>query len=218
MYNNIETILTLAKMLSKTLGKFMQITVSDTQQYIFAENVIENEAVVGEAICDNEQYFLEDLEISQLPFVANYKSLSHNMIKLRSSTFFFKDEQGKIEYMLSITTNVDEFLYVREILDIFTNGNPSPAITTPASKSPAVDRIPKLNLSIHDIIDLVIAEGQKRYDTVVNRMTKMEKQSLISELYSRGVFLIKGAVTETATKLNYSEATIYRYLQKLEEE
>lgn len=218
MYNNIETILTLAKMLSKTLGKFMQITVSDTQKYIFAENVIENEAVVGEAICDNEQHFLEDFEISQLPFVANYKSLSHNMIKLRSSTFFFKDEQGKIEYMLSITTNVDEFLYVREILDIFTNGSPSPAITEHASKSPAIDQIPKLNLSIHDIIDLVITEGQKRYGTVVSRMTKLEKQSLIREMHSRGVFLIKGSVTETATKLNYSEATIYRYLQKLEEE
>ncbi|GKX28339.1 hypothetical protein SH1V18_08190 [Vallitalea longa] len=219
MYNNIETILTLANMLSKTLGKFMQITVNDTKKYIFAENVIENEAVVGEAICDNEQYFLENNEIRQLPFVANYKSLSHNMIKLRSSTIFFKDEEGNIEYMLSITTNVDKFLYVREILDIFTNGNPSPAITEEdSSKSQSIDRVPKLNLSISDIIDLVISEGQERYGTVVSRMTKLEKQSLIRELHSRGAFLIKGAVTETATKLNYSEATIYRYLQKLEEE
>jgi len=216
MYNNIKTIITLANMLSKTLGNFMQITVSDTQNYLFVENVIENEAVVGEAICDNERYFLEDAEIRQLPFVTNYKSLSHNMIKLRSSTFFYKDEKGTIEYLLSITTNVDQFIYVREILDVFTNGSPTPSV--PTSKSPVIDRIPKLNLSIHDIIDSTIAEGQRRYGTVLLRMTKLEKQSLIREMHSRGAFLIKGSVTEIATKLNYSEATIYRFLQKLEEE
>lgn len=218
MYTNISTIITLANMLSKTLGKFMQITVSDTKKYILVENVIENEAVVGNTICDNERFFLEDPEICQLPFVTNYKSLSHNMIKLRSSTFFFKNEEGTIEYLLSITTNVDEFLYIREILDVFTNGSSAPVINSQESNSSAIDRIPKLNMSIHDILDSIIAEGQKRYGTVVKRMTKLEKQSLIRELHSRGAFLIKGAVTETAIKLNYSEATIYRFLQKLEEE
>lgn len=211
MYHNIESILTLANMLSKTLGKLMQITVSDTQKYLFAENVIGNEAVVGQQISDNEKYFLEDHDLKQLPFVVNYKSLSHDMNKLRSSTYFFKDENGDIEYLLSITTKVDEFVYIREILDVFTNGSPASAISTPA-----VDRIPKLNLSMHDLIDTVIAEGQNRYGTVVKRMTKMEKQSLIREMHSRGAFLIKGAVTEAAQKLEYSETTVYRYLQKLE--
>jgi len=218
MYNNIDTIITLANMISKTLGKFMQITVSDTQHYIFAENVIENEAIVGEAICDNERYFLDDSEICQLPFVANYKSLSQSLKKLRSSTFFFKDEEGNIEYLLSITTNVDEFLHVREILDVFTNGSLAPNMDANESSSTAIDNIPKLDMSIHSILDSIIAEGQKKYGTVVKRMTKLEKQSLIREIHSRGAFLIKGAVTETAAKLNYSEATIYRFLQKLEEE
>lgn len=211
MYHNIENIITLANMLSKTLGKLMQITVSDTEKYLFAENVIGDEAVVGQAISDNEKFFIQDSDLKQLPFVVNYKSLSHDLNKLRSSTYFYKDEQGNIEYMLSITTNVDEFLYIREILDVFTNGSPAPSINTPA-----IDNIPKLNMSMHDLIDTVIAEGQKRYGTVVKRMTKMEKQSLIREMHSRGAFLIKGAVNEAATKLNYSEATVYRYLQKLE--
>ena len=211
MYHKIENILILANMLSKTLGRFMQITVSDTQTYLFAENVIGNEAVVGQDISDNEKYFLDDKDLKQLPFVVNYKSLSHEMNKLRSSTYFFKDEEGNIEYLLSLTTNVDEFIHIREIMDIFTNGK-----LAPVRKSLEIDHIPKLNLSIHDLIDTVITEGQKRYSTTVKRMTKMEKQSLIREMRSRGAFLIKGAVNEVATKLDYSEATIYRYLQKLE--
>lgn len=210
MYNNIDNILTIANMLSKTLGKFAQITVSDTKKYLFAENIIENEAAIGKEISDNEKFFLSDADLSQLPFVVNYKSLSANLRKLRSSTLYFKDEQGNIEYMLSITTNVDELLYVREILDVFTNGGPT------APSPTVVDSIPKLNLSVNDIIDNVIVEGQKRYETTVSRMTKKEKESLIREMHSRGAFLIKGSVQEVATKLNYSEATIYRYLQKLE--
>ena len=210
MSNNIDNILIIANMLSKTLGKLTQITVSDTHKYLFAENVIDDEAAVGQEISDNEKYFLIDSDLSQLPFVVNYKSLSSNLQKLRSSTLFFKDDNGKIEYMLSITTNVDELLYVREIIDVFVNGSPA------SPNSASVDSIPKLNLSIHDIIDNVIAEGQKRYNTVVQRMTKPEKESLIREMHSRGAFLIKGAVPEVAAKLNYSEATIYRYLQKLE--
>lgn len=211
MYHNIETIISLANMLSKTLGKFMQITVSDTEKYLFVEGAIDDDTAVGHEISDNEKYFIQDPELRQLPFIINYKSLSQNLNKLRSSTYFFKDEDGHIEYMLGITTNVDEFLYVREILDVFTNGSPSPSVTTPK-----VDQIPKLNLSIHDLIDNVIVEGQDRFGTTVKRMTKSEKQSLIREMHSRGAFLIKGAVTEAAEKLNYSETTIYRYLQKLE--
>ncbi len=43
-----------------------------------------------------------------------------------------------------------------------------------------------------------------------------EKQSLIREMFSRGVFLIKGAVSEVSGKTGNSEATIYRYLKELE--
>ncbi len=218
MHNNLDTIIKFASMLSKTFGKLIQITVSDKEKYIFVENVIENEAFVGGTISDNERYFLEDPEISKLPFIANYKSLSHNMTKLRSSTFFFKDEKSNIEYLLSITTNVDDLIQVRGIFDIFINGHPTPTDEMSKYKSPNIDGVPKLNLSITEIIEAVVQEGQKRFGTIVKRMTRKEKESLIREIHSRGLFLIKGAVTETADKLNYSEATIYRYLQKLEEE
>jgi len=135
------------------------------------------------------------------------------MKKLRSSTFFYKDDQGRIEYLLSITTQVDEFLYLRDVIDTFVNGNR----LSPALETDKIDQTPKLDLSARDLIDAVIVEGQKRYNTTVERMTKLEKQSLIREMRSRGVFLIKGAVNEAARKLDYSETTVYRYLQKLDQ-
>ena len=47
-------------------------------------------------------------------------------------------------------------------------------------------------------------------------MSLKEKQSLIREMFARGVFLIKGAVVEVSVKLGNSEATVYRYLKELE--
>lgn len=218
MDNNIKTIISFANMLSKTFGKFMQITISDTQKRIFVDNVIENEAFVGGALSDNERFFLENTEIKKLPFIANYKSVSTKMTKLRSSTFFFKDKKGNIEYLFTITTNVDDFMYLRGVFDIFINGCQSSASVEEEIETAAIDNVPKLNLSINEIVDTVVNEGEKRYGAIVKRMTRKEKESIIREIHSRGIFLIKGAVTETAEKLNYSEATIYRYLQKLEGE
>jgi predicted transcriptional regulator YheO len=171
------------------------------------------EKVAGTPIGDDERYFLENIELSKLPFVVNYKSLLPNMTKLRSSTYFFKDDNtGEIEYMLTVSINVDQMLHVRTLIDHFINGN-----TLEKSKQQKeINHTPKLNFSLPTIIDNIIAEGEKRYSTTVARMTMKEKQSLIREMFARGVFLIKGAVVEVSVKLGNSEATVYRYLKELE--
>ena len=207
-------IITLASMLATSFGKLIQVSVSDKDKYLYTSGAIDDAIAEGMPISDNERYFLNNESISHLPFVVNYKSLSKDLKKLRSSTYFYKDDQGQIEYLMSITINVDEFLYLRTIIDTFVNGDRH-ATSVDTAK---VDQIAKLDMSVHDLIDAVIIEGQKRYGTNVERMTKLEKQSLIREMRTRGVFLIKGAVNEAAKKLNYSETTIYRYLQMLDKD
>lgn len=50
----------------------------------------------------------------------------------------------------------------------------------------------------------------------LERLTQDEKVSIVENLNDMGFFLIKGAVSETAKHLNCSDATIYRYMSKLE--
>ncbi|HHT16044.1 MAG TPA: hypothetical protein GXZ86_09315, partial [Clostridiales bacterium] len=164
----IEIVISFASMLAKTLGKLMQITVSDTEHYLLVENPIDDSFKVGEPISGDEKFFLENKEMRSLPFVVNYKSLSPQLHKLRSSTFFFKDERGDIRYMMSITAKVDEFLYLREMIDVFVNGSRN----LPSGDTERIDRIPKLDMSVSDLIDAVVMEGQKRYSTRVERMTR----------------------------------------------
>lgn len=208
-FNQIKSF---ANMLSKTLGLMFQITVSDTEQYLFVDNPIDPSLKAGDPISGNERFFIQSQEITELPFVVNYKSLSTNMHKLRSSTYFYKDGDNQIVYMLSLSIKVDEFFNLRTMLDGFVNG----ARDITNIDTDRIDQLPKLELAVGDLVDAVILEGQNRYNTKVERMKKTEKHSLLNEMASRGVFLIKGAVSEVARKLNYSEATVYKYLQKLE--
>lgn len=208
----LEEIVSLANMLCKTMGKMALVTVSDREKHLFAEGALEVGVEAGQPLSSNEKYFIEHEELESLPFVVNYKSLSPDMKKLRSSTFFYKDEKGKIEYMLSVTFKVDEFLYLRDMMNMFVNGSPSNSMMDTSR----LDEVAKLDISAHELIEAVVTEGQKRYNVNVERMNKLEKQSLIREMHSRGVFLIKGAVNEAAKRLAYSETTVYRYLQKLD--
>jgi len=52
----------------------------------------------------------------------------------------------------------------------------------------------------------------------VNRLTMDEKMDIVKRLNDCGVFLFKGAVKQVALRLECSQASIYRYLSKLEQE
>ncbi len=211
---NASVLLDFSRMLSATLGMMMQVTLSDTKHYLFVENAIDDDIAVGKAIHERELALFKTANLTGTPFVANYKNLSSNMNRLRASSFFFKDTETENVYILTITANVDEFVRIREIMNIFTNG-----VTPKFSEEFIEDEIvTNRDFNIDDAIYDVIAEGEHRYSTKRIEMTTNEKHSLIREMNTRGVFLIKGAVSNVAEKLNYSEATIYRYLKKLEEE
>lgn len=210
-----KQLLSFADMISKTLGDIAQITVSHNKKYIYVDNAIDDTYQVGKPISDDELFFLENEQIQTLPYVVNYKSLSKTLKKLRSSTFLFKNSENQIEYLLSITITVDRFIEVRNLLEIFVNGSYA-TITSSTQQINSIPKITSSELDIEKLIDDVISEGENKHATSVKRMTKFEKQSLIREMHSRGIFLIKGAVPIVAEKLLYSETTIYRYIKKLD--
>ena len=52
-------------------------------------------------------------------------------------------------------------------------------------------------------------------DVPVERLTQDEKMEIMAALNRKGVFLLKGSVSYVAKELHSSEASIYRYLGKL---
>ena len=61
------------------------------------------------------------------------------------------------------------------------------------------------------IVSQVVAD----YPVEVDRLTQEEKMEIMDILNRKGVFLLKGSVSYVAQALHSSEASIYRYLGKL---
>ena len=61
----------------------------------------------------------------------------------------------------------------------------------------------------------IVSEVVSNYPVPVERLTQDEKMEIMATLNRKGVFLLKGSVSYVAKELHSSEASIYRYLGKL---
>ena len=61
----------------------------------------------------------------------------------------------------------------------------------------------------------IVSEVVSSYLVPVERLTQDEKMEIMAALNRKGVFLLKGSVSYVAKELHSSEASIYRYLGKL---
>jgi predicted transcriptional regulator YheO len=69
--------------------------------------------------------------------------------------------------------------------------------------------------SIEDLTENLIVQVIEGAEVAPERMTAAEKMDIVRTLNARGVFLLKGTVGIVASRLAASEATIYRYLQRV---
>ena len=61
----------------------------------------------------------------------------------------------------------------------------------------------------------IVSQVVANYPVEVDRLTQDEKMEIMDILNRKGVFLLKGSVSYVAKELHSSEASIYRYLGKL---
>ena len=61
----------------------------------------------------------------------------------------------------------------------------------------------------------IVSSVVANYPVEVDRLTQDEKMDIMETLSRKGVFLLKGSVSYVAKELHSSEASIYRYLGKL---
>ena len=165
---------------------------------------------IGDRINGIERKFLEDEIYKDRDFVVNYRSLTKDMKKLRSATYFMKNTKAELIGMLIINYRVNELIEMRGLLNQLING--------PNNDEYAKEEynfLESLNLSFEDLMNSTIEEVIHMYNVPPERLSLDEKLEIIKTLNERGVFLMKGSVNEVAKELNCSEVTIYRYIREL---
>ena len=80
------------------------------------------------------------------------------------------------------------------------------------SAGPAAQAYPT---SIAGATASIVSSVVANYPVEVDRLTQDEKMDIMETLSRKGVFLLKGSVSYVAKELHSSEASIYRYLGKL---
>lgn len=142
----------------------------------------------------------------------NYLGLTKDNNHLRSSTYFIKDN-NELVGMLCINIDITPFETLsKSILQMaYLNSDPLPV----SISEPSNIKHENFSNSLSDTIHNILKENITATAIPVNRLTQKEKISLVSKLHQNGVFHIKGAVANVAESLQCSEATIYRYLNKV---
>ena len=206
----------LVKFLGAALGPDYEIVLHDINGKDQSVAAIANGRIsgrnVGAPLTDKALRFIADKTYQDQDFLCNYPGRSKDERTLRASTMFIKDDGGRLIGMLCI--NFDPSRYQKASQDILKLCGLDGEIFLEDNHLHPAGEVENFSDSISEVTDTVL----KRYlkDGIPpERLTQEEKMAIVKQLEERGIFLLKGAVNEVATRLHCSAASIYRYLGKI---
>ncbi len=149
-------------------------------------------------------------------FIANYNARIRNNGICRSSSFFIRDETNKLVGVLCVNLDISKFVEAKKILDSLITCESQPCISV-KSAADVVDVFEDLHSSIEDVLTAIIDNVLNKYEVSPDRLSLDEKIDAVKRLNENGLFLLKGGLSELAKRMQVSEPTIYRYLNKIKE-
>ena len=206
----------LVKFLGAALGPDYEIVLHDINGKDQSVAAIANGRIsgrnVGAPLTDKALRFIADKTYQDQDFLCNYTGRSKDERTLRASTMFIKDDGGRLIGMLCI--NFDPSRYQKASQDILKLCGLDGEIFLEDNHLHPAGEVENFSDSISEVTDTVLKRNLK--DGIPpERLTQEEKMAIVKQLEERGIFLLKGAVNEVATRLHCSAASIYRYLGKI---
>lgn len=155
---------------------------------------------VGDPIAPQTRIIIEEEDYKKNSFTTCPGHNPHTGKPIRSWHYYLKDQTEELVAVLSVYTDISDYLGVinsltRLVEHRIPNAAEIPVVTT--EKRGAVS-------------SALIQMGLSHVEP--HRLTDSEKQQLVEILSRHGVFEAKGAVNEIAQQLGVSDASVYRYL------
>lgn len=212
----LETYIPLVDFIADIIGPHCEVLLHDVREVQDSVIAIRNGYISGRQLgcplTDLGFELLENKSYLQQNAVVNYLSRTVSGEKLRSSTYFIKDENNVLIGMLCINLLISsDGLIAKNLTNtvhtLLTNNS---VINTAVNEDEKI--VEFLNTSIENVVDSAIEKIINTYNVPVERMSIDEKIAIVQKLNGNGIFKIKGAITKVANTLQTSESTIYRYL------
>jgi len=209
----LQKYLPIVDFLAEVLGDNAEVVLHDISAINSSVVAIRNSHVSGRTVgapaTNLALKIMKDNTYRNKNFIANYKGVSGNGKMLRSSTYFIRDEHQKLVGMLCVNIDYDRLVQLRNYLD---------GIIQFSGETGDEKNVERFSSSVEEIAFDSIETAIKNSGILPERMSQDEKIEIIKELNNNGVFLLKGSVSEVASQLKTSEATVYRYLNKIKKE
>ena len=138
-------------------------------------------------------------------YTTGYKSFSRKGTPLRSSSLFFRDSEGKLDYILCVNQDISAYVELQQTLDAFIGDRPVETQIQPDRDS-LDDVVMKMILS-----EIALLKP-------LNLESKEDKLRIIQRLNEKGIFGARGAVGTVCELLHIAQPTLYKYLQEIKEE
>ncbi|MDQ0245111.1 putative transcriptional regulator YheO [Bacillus fengqiuensis] len=168
---------------------------------------------------------MKDQTYQDKDYVTNYKGITKLGTEIRGSTFFIKDENKELIGMLCINFDFSKHKKIaNDILDLaqlqLNMFSPIEDETATPKKKTIEEHhdneiIEYFSDSIDEIVYSVVDPSFLNPNIALKQEQKIE---IINQLYKKGIFQLKGAVSQVAELLNISEPSVYRYLKMIDKD
>ena len=243
--NSLEKYILLVPFLGEVLGENCEIVLHDIINLEKSIVAIANGHISGRKVGGPATDFLLKImqlhNEKKVNYVTNYMATSYTGHKLRCSSFFIHNKENEPIGVLCINYDLNAYMEARDMLDkmffinaamkdldapakgpdnileiaeVIKNGNTNKSDS--GDETISLDDISEsFYHTADDLIENVIEKQLTTYNVEAHRLSHSERMEVVTQLYDNGLFLLKGGISATASKLGVSEPTIYRYINTI---
>lgn len=209
--NNLQNFIPIVNFLGQAIGPQCEVMLYDLSSPDYSVVAIANAHMNNEIGRSRSALILETIKSNSSKESCFFTTCINNGSTCRSSIFFIK-ERNKTIGALSISMDISTVIEIRRLLDVLINCD-ALSFTKKSTGILAETKLFNVDSSMK-IIDQVF----NKFDVSPDRMSLDEKIKVIQHASKNGLFLLKGGVSALAKRMQVSESTIYRYLNKIREE
>lgn len=139
----------------------------------------------------------------QLPDKLGFTTRTADGKVLKSSTMYIWGEDGQVDYILSVNTDVTVLMAAENVIHAL--------VSSDADQKPAADKAPT---NVNELLDDLIQQSVALVGKPVPLMTKEDKVKAIQFLNNSGALLITKSGNKISQFFGISKYTLYSYIEE----
>lgn len=199
------------KGLALAMGPDYEIVLHDIAEPDTSIIAIENSHVtgrkIGDPLTDYAMYLLKTSDQKKKDFVANFLTRTKEGKRIRSSTLYLRDEDGRLIGYLCINYDMSKAEIIRNMVEQLVNVTGAGTETIPREE--------EMPSTLEGLMERNLKLIRKLVGKPLHMSSKQEKLQAIKVLDDEGFFMLKGAVEALAEETGNTKYTIYSYLREV---